>query len=74
MSGVKMIVVAWNMGRKQHQAAWRYLLDGLTPDLALLQETVPTPGAFQQGQVFHAPAYAAHSWGSAAYVRTGGAQ
>jgi hypothetical protein len=36
-----MIVVAWNMGRRDHSAAWVYLLDTLAPDVALLQETVP---------------------------------
>jgi hypothetical protein len=40
---MEMIVVAWNMGRRDHAAAWRYLLDHLTPDLALLQETSPPP-------------------------------
>lgn len=69
-----MIVVAWNMGRKRHHAAWRYLLDDLAPDLALLQETAPPPEASQRGHVSHARAYAAHAWGSAVYVKTGGAQ
>lgn len=66
-----MIVVAWNMGRRDHAAAWRYLLDHLTPDLALLQETCPPPEAFQRGHILHGRAYAAHAWGSAVYVCKG---
>jgi endonuclease/exonuclease/phosphatase family metal-dependent hydrolase len=66
-----MIVVAWNMGRRAHGAAWEYLLDRLQPDLALLQETVPPATAFGGGQVVHGRAYAAHAWGSAVYVREG---
>ena len=69
--GMEMIVVAWNMGRRNHAAGWRYLLDHLTPDLALLQETSPPQEAFQRGDVVHGRAYAAHAWGSAVYVREG---
>ena len=68
-----MIVVAWNMGRRDHRAAWRYLPDDLAPDLGLLQETVPPNEASQWGCVLHARAYAEHSWGSAVYVRGGAA-
>jgi len=68
---MEMIVVAWNMGRRDHTAAWRYLLDHLTPDLALLQETSPPPEAVQRGHVLHGRAYAAHAWGSAIYIREG---
>jgi endonuclease/exonuclease/phosphatase family metal-dependent hydrolase len=69
-----MIVVAWNMGRRHHKAAWTHLLDGLTPDLALLQETAPPPEAFQRGQILHARAYPRESWGSAVYVKQGAAR
>lgn len=69
-----MIVIAWNMGRRNHQAAWRYLLDDLAPDVALLQETAQPTEAFQSGQVLHARAYAEHSWGSAVYVKGGSAR
>lgn len=66
-----MIVVAWNMGRRDHAAACTYLLDNLAPDLALLQETSPSPEALQGGDVLHGRAYEAHTWGSAVYVREG---
>src|SRR5687767_5645264 len=68
---MEMIVVAWNMGRRDHAAAWRYMLDHLRPDLALLQETSPPAEAFQRGYVVHGRAYAGHAWGSAIYVRDG---
>jgi hypothetical protein len=60
-----MIVVAWNMGRRDHRAAWRYLLDDLMPDLGLLQETVPPQEEPQRGFVVHGRAYTEHPWGSA---------
>jgi len=69
-----MIVVAWNMGRRDHRAAWRYLLDGMAADLALLQETSPPPEVFHRGHVLHARAYPKHSWGSTIYVRDGDAR
>lgn len=66
-----MIVVAWNMGRRHRAAAWRYLLDDLKPDLALIQEASLPPDGSQRGNVLHGRAYAAHTWGSAIYVREG---
>ena len=71
---MERIVVAWNMGRRDHRAAWAYLLDDLVPDLAMLQETAPPADAFLRGHVLHARAYADHSWGSAVYVRDGAAR
>lgn len=70
--GAEMIVVAWNM--RNNRAAWGHLLDGLAPDLALLQETTPPPDASQHGQLLHARAYAEHLWGSAVYVKQGAAR
>jgi hypothetical protein len=44
-----MRVVTWNMGcgpnssyRKSHDEAWRYLLQELRPDVALVQEALVT--------------------------------
>jgi endonuclease/exonuclease/phosphatase family metal-dependent hydrolase len=67
-----MIVVAWNMGRRDNRATWPYLLNRLAPDLALVQETTPPPEV--AGRVLHAPAYPRHSWGSAVYLKEGTAK
>lgn len=66
-----MNIIAWNMGRRRHTAAWSYLLEHLVPDVALLQETAPPQEMRQRGHVIHGRAYANHTWGSAVYVREG---
>jgi len=66
-----MRVVAWNMGRRDHASAWRYLLDELSPDIALLQETVPPPIADEAGDFVSARAYEHHPWGSAVFASNG---
>ena len=58
------------MARRNHAAAWRHLVHGLQPDVALLQETVPPP-VTPPAQVTHGRAYTAQSWGSAVYIREG---
>lgn len=63
-----MIAVVWNMGNRR--VAWDYLVDELTPDMALLQEFAPRPGDSKRGQMFHA-AVPDVSWGSAVYVKRG---
>jgi endonuclease/exonuclease/phosphatase family metal-dependent hydrolase len=67
-----MIVVVWNMGNRR--AAWRYMVDALRPDLALLQEFTPPPERSQSGQFLHARAYATRLWGSAVHVKQGAAR
>jgi len=62
-----MIVVAWNM--RNNRAAWGHLLNGLAPDLALLQETTPRLDASRAGHLLHARAYPHQLWGSAIYVK-----
>ena len=61
-------VITWNMGMadrwrrfvKTHEQAWRYLL-GLSPDLALLQETLPPGWVESEGRVARDPF---ERWGS----------
>src|SRR4051794_2385598 len=67
-----MIVAVWNMAKRP--AAWGHLLDGLAPDLALLQETPSPPDQSRIGQLLHDPDYAGPSHGSAVYVRNGTAR
>jgi endonuclease/exonuclease/phosphatase family metal-dependent hydrolase len=42
LAGQQMRFVTWNLGRtrRTHAAAWRYLLDCLKPDVALVQEAL----------------------------------
>jgi endonuclease/exonuclease/phosphatase family metal-dependent hydrolase len=67
-----MIVVTWNMAHRNR--AWGHLLDGLAPDLALLQETAWRADDLSS-QVVYAPAHGKdgtpYPWGSAVYVRGG---
>ena len=72
--------VLWNMGcgprpakyRKTHAEAWRYLLDDLKPDVALVQEALLRHEAIprQHGQVFWSEAKGVDS-GTAVFVRAG---
>ena len=70
-----MIVVTWNMAHRP--AAWSHLLDGLAPDLALLQETAWRADDLSS-QLVYAPAHGSggkpYRWGSAVYVRGGTAR
>jgi endonuclease/exonuclease/phosphatase family metal-dependent hydrolase len=66
-----MIAVVWNTGDRR--AAWKYLVDELRPDLALLQEFTPRPEDSQRGQIVRAAA-PGRPWGSAVYVNGGTAQ
>lgn len=67
-----MIVVIWNMAKRP--AAWGHLLEGLAPDLALLQETPRPPDLSRVAQLLHDPDYASNSLGSAIYLRDGAAR
>jgi hypothetical protein len=62
-----VIVVAWNMAKRR--GAWRHLLDGLAPDLALLQETPPPPTGVRPEQFVHDENYVGPSLGSVVYVK-----
>ena len=66
-----MNVAVWNMGRRAKGAGWGYLLNDLTPEVALLQEAWPPPNTLRLGSVIHARAYDDHAWGSAVYVAGG---
>jgi endonuclease/exonuclease/phosphatase family metal-dependent hydrolase len=66
-----MIAVVWNTGNRR--VAWDYLVDKLTPDLALLQEFTPRPEDSQRGQIVHT-AVPDVKWGSAIYVKQGAAR
>jgi hypothetical protein len=57
-----MKVVTWNMGywghASAHDAAWHWLLDELSPDIALLQECRPPDWVSESGRrVLFDPAY-----------------
>jgi endonuclease/exonuclease/phosphatase family metal-dependent hydrolase len=67
-----MIVAIWNMAKRP--AAWSHLLQGLAPDVALLQETARPPVLSPVAQLLHDPDYASNSLGSAIYVRDGAAR
>jgi len=68
-----MKVLTWNMGywghAKAHDAAWHWLLDELSPDIALLQECRPPDWVSESGRrVLFDPAYPGtptQPWGTA---------
>ena len=68
-----MKVVTWNMGywghASAHDAAWHWLLDELSPDIALLQECRPPDWVSESGRrVLFDPAYPGtptQPWGTA---------
>src|SRR5437879_3761360 len=70
-----MRIVSWNLGhnspeyRVRHGDAWRYLLEELRPDVALVQEAVP-PEGLSQSLVFAKP-WAKRAWGSAVVTAPG---
>lgn len=70
-----MRVVSWNLGhnspeyRARHDDAWRYLLEELHPDVALVQEAVP-PEGLDRSLVFAKP-WARRAWGSAVITAPG---
>ena len=68
-----MRIVTWNMGcasersryRTSHGSAWEFLLAGLKPDVALLQEAVPLGGSLERYQEpLWTPAFAGGDVGS----------
>src|SRR6266511_3897837 len=66
-----MRVVSWNMGLAsrrrrppgQHDQAWHYLL-GLGPDVAFLQEALPSAWVHGEGTLIQGPV---HWWGCAIF-------
>lgn len=77
--GATMRVISWNMGcamaayRPSHDEAWRYLVDELRPDLALVQETLLTPSVHlgSRGRLSARGAWSrTKDWGSAVYAPT----
>ena len=64
-----MRIVTWNMGfhdfASRHEEAWRYLVDVLAPDLALVQEAVPPAWLEDQFSVIPGIAWEGLPWGSA---------
>jgi exonuclease III len=67
-----MRIVTWNMGywghASAHEAAWRWLLDELSPDIALLQECVVPSWVEQRATVLFDrayPNYPNQRWGTA---------
>jgi hypothetical protein len=67
----KMRIVTWNMGfndyayRPRHDEAWRFLVDELQPDLALVQEAIVPEWAQRQFRVADGKAFVGGTWGSA---------
>jgi exonuclease III len=66
-------VVCWNMAGRRSDEQWRFLLDDLDPDLALLQEVKRPPNwvAERGGALVRSETTPASGWGSAIYVREG---
>lgn len=66
-----MKIVTWNMNywqkRKKHEEAWRYLVNVIQPDIALLQETQP-PDSYRGDGLLFEP-FSQYNWGSAIYAR-----
>jgi hypothetical protein len=64
-------VVAWNMNhwqtKSRSEEAWRYLLEELHPDVALLTEASPPAAIVQDARVVFAEV-PGRDWGSAVYV------
>lgn len=69
-----MKILTWNMGYPFHSArhseAWEYLLGELDPDVALLQETVPSDELEESGRILWKVAKGT-PFGSAIYLRSG---
>jgi endonuclease/exonuclease/phosphatase family metal-dependent hydrolase len=70
-----MRVVSWNLGlntgrsSRPHSEAWRFLLEKLKPDVALVQEAVP-PEDLDRSVAFVRP-WARRMWGSAIVTAPG---
>lgn len=71
-----MRIVTWNMGywghASAHEAAWRWLLDELSPDIALLQECVVPSWVQSRATVLFDEAYPKsrnQRWGTALVTR-----
>lgn len=73
-----MRYVSWNMGcappmaryRTTHADAWRYLLQELRPDVALVQEALFSAAPISGGQLFWSEDRGSES-GAAIFVRNG---
>jgi hypothetical protein len=67
----KVRIATWNMGfndyayRPRHDEAWRFLVDELQPDLALVQEAIVPEWAQRQFRVAEGKAFLGGTWGSA---------
>lgn len=70
-----MKILTWNMGYWQnksvHEEAWAYLIEELKPDLALLQETMPSNYLEEYGGVLWQPIQHPSGWGSGIYCPKG---
>ena len=69
-----MKILTWNMGypfhRSKHKEAWDYLINDLDPDIALLQEVVPSDELEESGRVLW-KVEKGNSFGSAIYLKSG---
>ena len=68
-SDCETVVAVWNMAKRP--VAWAHLLDSLSLDLALLQETPTPPDKSRVSTLLHDPHYVGRSLGSSIYVRAG---
>jgi exonuclease III len=70
-----MRILAWNMNHWQTRArtdeAWRYLLDEISPTIALLTEARPPARLIHDGRVAFAEVEGRGDWGSAVYAADG---
>jgi exonuclease III len=68
-----MRIVTWNMGywghARAHDDAWKWLLDDLQPDVALLQECVVPDWVRERRSVQFERAYASRPWGTGLATR-----
>lgn len=69
-----MKVVTWNMNYWQQAEmsdfAWKFLIEKINPDIALLQETV-VPDEYKNEHFIFAKAYGKCDWGTCIYVKNG---
>lgn len=67
---MKISIATWNMdswkrNQEQRKAAWRYLTETISPDIALLQECVPPAKTDEDSKIIYQKIGGKRNWGSA---------
>lgn len=62
-----MKIITWNMDHwkrttEQRELAWKYLIDTIDPDIALLQEVVPPDSLYNDRHVIYHEIDAKRGW------------